>query len=93
MVGQRRLMERMLQAMDLGAESIPGKSLVEILDNSAVLIENHCGIISYSKECVTVKTKGGCICVYGCGLVLNKMSKELLRICGKIYNVEIRRRG
>ena len=92
-MGQRRLMERMMQAMDLGTESIPGKALIEISGNSAVLIENHCGIISYSKECVTVKTKGGCICVHGSGLILNKMSRELLRICGRIQNVELRGRG
>ena len=92
-MGQRRLMERMMQAVDLGTEPIPGKPLIEILGNTAVLIENHCGIISYSKECVTVKTKGGCICVSGVGLMLHKMSKELLRIRGKIHNVELRGRG
>ncbi len=92
-MGQRHFMERMMQAMDLGTEPIPGKPLIEIVGNTAVLIENHCGIISYSKECVTVKTKGGCICVHGSGLVLNKMSKELLRICGRIQNVELRGRG
>lgn len=92
-MGQRQLMERMMKAMDLGMEPIPGKPLIEIVGNSAVLIENHCGIISYSKECITVKTKGGSVCVCGCGLVLTRMSKELLRICGRIQNVEIRERG
>ncbi len=91
-MGRKHLLERMMQAMDLAAEPIPGKPLIEIVGNSAVLIENHCGIISYSKDCVTVKTKGGCICVYGTGLVLNKMSKELLRVCGRIQNVELRGR-
>ena len=82
-MGQKHLLERMMRAMDLSAEPIPGKPL----------IENHCGIISYSRECVAVKTKNGCICVFGSGLVLNKMSKELLRVCGRIQNVELRGRG
>lgn len=90
---QRHLMERMMKAMDLETEPIPGKTMIEIVGFSTVLIENHCGIISYCRECITVKTKYGCICVYGSGLTLNKMSKELLRICGKIQNIELRRRG
>ena len=89
-MGERNFVERMMQAINLETEPIPGKPLIEIVGNSAVLIENHCGIISYSKECVTVKTKGGCICVSGSGLILNKMSKEFLRIWGKIQNVELR---
>lgn len=92
-MGQKHLLERMMRAMDLSAEPIPGKPLIEIVGNTMVLIENHCGIISYSRECVAVKTKNGCICVFGSGLVLNKMSKELLRVCGRIQNVELRGRG
>ena len=92
-MGRRNLVEKMLQVMDLESEPVPGKTLIEIVGNSVVLIENHCGIISYSKECVTVKTKCGCIRVCGAGLVLNKMSKEVLRIFGKIQNVELRERG
>lgn len=90
---RKHLLERMMQAMDLSAEPIPGKPLIEIIGNAMVLIENHYGIVSYSRECVTVKTKNGCICVSGSGLVLNKMSKELLRVCGRIQNVELRGRG
>ncbi len=89
---QGRFVERMMHVMDLESEPIPGKPLIEIVGNTTALIENHCGIISYSNECVSVKTKGGCICISGSGLVLNKMSKDLLRICGRIQNVELRGR-
>lgn len=92
-MGRRQIFERMMRAMDLNGEPIPGKPLIEIIGNTSLLIENHCGIVSYSKECVTIKTKGGCICVQGSGLVINKMSKEVLRICGRIQNVELRGRG
>lgn len=92
-MGQNRLMERMMQAANLLDEPLPGKTLIEIVGCSAVLIENHCGIASYTKECIVVRSKTGCIQVYGSGLVLKKMSKELIRICGKIRNVELQGRG
>lgn len=92
-MGQKRLLERMMQVANLVEEPIPGKTLIEIVSCSAVLIENHCGIASYTKECVVVKSKTGCILIHGSGLVLKKMSNELLRICGRIQNVELQGRG
>ena len=91
-MGNKHLFERVARAVDLSGEPIPGKPLVEIVGERAVLIENHCGVISYSPDAVAVKTKVGCICVYGNRLVLTKMSKEQLRICGTIRNVELRGR-
>lgn len=88
-MANHHLFEKVTRAVDLGAEPVPGKPLVEIVGDRAVLIENHCGVISYSNDRVCVKTKAGCICVCGSGLVLTRMSKEQLRICGRIVNVEL----
>ncbi len=85
------LWEKMTQAVKLSAEPIPGKSLVEILGDQAVLIENHLGIVSYHCDNIMVKTKEGYICVSGNRLCISIMSKEQLRIVGVIRNVEIRR--
>ena len=49
-MGRRYILERVAKAMDLSNEPIPGKPLVEIVGNRSVLIENHCGVLSYSKE-------------------------------------------
>lgn len=84
--------ERVARAMDLSNEPEPGKPLVEIVGNRSVLIENHNGVLSYSREQVTIKTKMGCICIFGEGLVLTKMSREQLRVCGNIFSVELGRR-
>ena len=92
-MSEKHLFERVARAVDLGSEPLPGKPLIEIVGDSAVLIENHCGVISYSSETVCVKTKRGCICVHGAGLGLTRMSKEQLRICGNIRNVELRGRS
>lgn len=88
-MANKHLLEKVAKAVELSGEPIPGKPLVEIVGQRAVLIENHCGVISYSLERVTVKTKGGCICVIGSGLVLNRMTKEQLRICGTIRTIEL----
>lgn len=92
-MGQKHLLERVIQVTDLVDEPMPGKTLIEIVGCATVLIENHCGIVSYTKECVAVKSKSGCIFVHGSGLILSKMSKELLRISGRIRNVELQGRG
>lgn len=88
----KRILERMARATDLSTEPIPGKPLVEIVSDSSVLIENHCGVMSYSGECISVKTKQGCIVITGSQMILSKMSKEQLRISGKIRTVELRGR-
>ncbi len=81
--------ERVARVMDLSNEPEPGKPLIEIVGNRSVLIENHGGVLLYSKERVTVKTKNGCACIWGTDLVLTKMSREQLRICGHICKVEL----
>jgi len=91
-MANNHLFEKVVRAVELSGEPVPGKPLVEIVGERTVLIENHCGVISYSQNVVSVKTKTGCISVYGCGLVLTKMSREQLRICGTICNVELRGR-
>lgn len=90
---RKHLLEKMMRAVDLDGEPIPGKTLIEIVGNQSVLIENHCGVIEYCRQQISVKTKEGCICVTGCNLTLTKMSKELLRIYGKIDHVSLRGRG
>ena len=89
----RHFMERMLEAVDLSVEPIPGKTLIEIMENRWVLVENHCGVISYGREKVIVKTQNGCIYISGCGLILSKMSKDILRITGMVRCVEMQGKG
>lgn len=91
-MNKNRLLDRMAKAADLSTEPIPGRPLVEIVDGSSVLIENHCGVVSYNTECVTVKTKHGCIMVNGAQLVLRRMSCDQLKISGTICSVELQGR-
>lgn len=90
---RKHLLEKMMRVVDLDGEPIPGKTLVEIVGNRSVLIENHCGVTVYCKEHISVKTREGFICVTGCNMTLTKMSRELLRIQGRIDNISIQGRG
>ncbi len=86
------LWEKFVNTVNLTDEPMPGNSLVEIVGDRCVLIENHCGIISYGKEAITVKTKYGWISVSGGSLCLSKMSREQIRIVGMIRNIELQGR-
>ena len=90
---RRHLFEKMMQAADLYGEPIPGKTLIEVIDNCSVLIENHCGVIEYCTQNISVKTKDGLIRVAGCNMTLIKMSGEILRIRGKINQITIQGKG
>jgi sporulation protein YqfC len=83
-------MDRVTQAMDLSSEPIPGKPLIEIFDSRKILIENHCGVVSYDPQQISIKTKTGVIIVSGDCMQLSKMSQDLLCICGRIFCVNLK---
>ena len=85
----KQIFHKMTNILDMNEESISGKTLVEILDNRSVLIEHHCGVLSYSSECISIKTKYGAITVVGCSLYIHRISKEQLRIVGNVKKVEL----
>lgn len=89
----RNFLEQLALESDFGAEVIPGQPVVEISGDGRVLVENHMGVKAYSRETIVVNVKFGCICVYGCGLELQRMTKEQLVIRGKINGVTLQRRG
>lgn len=88
-MNRKDLFGRIVQAAELGCEPVPGKTVVEILGADSVLIENHRGVFSYSLDKVCVKSAQGTVAVSGRKLVLSKLSKEILLICGCIEQVSL----
>lgn len=76
-------------AADLPDEPIPGRPLVEIIDNCRVLIENHNGVNEYGCNLIRVKVKFGSICVCGSNLELARMTKGQLIISGIIESIQL----
>lgn len=85
--------DRLTERADLWEEPLPGQPIVEVAGTERVLIENHGGVLSYSRECITVKVRFGCIQICGCGLKIRRMSREQLIVGGRIDSVSLHRRG
>ena len=65
--------------------------LIEICGFHRALIENHIGILVYTQEKICVKVRLGVIIVTGNNLLLRKISKDQLVICGKITGMILER--
>lgn len=86
-----KMLGKLAWAADLPDEPIPGRPLVEIIENQRVLIENHHGVNEYGESLIRVKVKFGTICVSGCKLELARMTKGQLIITGMIESVTLNR--
>ena len=89
MADKGKILGKLAAAADLADEPIPGQPLVEIIDHSRVLIENHRGVCEYGSNLIRVKVKFGSVCVCGCNLELLRMTKGQLIIRGTIDAVQI----
>lgn len=83
------ILGKLAWAADLADEPIPGRPLVEIIDNCRVLIENHNGVNEYGRTLIRIKVKFGSICVCGNNLELARMTKGQLIISGLIESVQL----
>ena len=84
-------MRQLLDRADLVEESLPRQPLVELLSDSRVLIENHCGVTEYGTERICVRMRFGFVSITGCGLHLGQMSRQRLVIIGRIHAIEVQR--
>lgn len=86
-----KLFEWVMDRAELMGEPTPGVSLVELVGDRRVLIENHYGVTSYDRKCVCIKTTYGIMSVSGENLELTSMSKQQLVITGCIAGISIYR--
>ena len=80
---------RLAMMADLPDEPTPGLPLVEIIDHSRVLVENHKGVTEYGRTMIRIKVKYGSVCVCGQNLEIARMSKGMLIISGCIDSVQL----
>ena len=84
--------ERMISQTTHGTGSALYQTIIEIVEDHRVLIENHRGVITYGSDKIIVKARYGFISVCGCRLEITHMSKEQLVICGGIQSISLHRR-
>lgn len=75
------------------SDSISGDTLVEIVSDKRVLIENHKGIVGYEADSIVVRSKQGRLHISGKTLTIRELSKSKLIIRGKIEKIEILKGG
>ena len=88
-MSNERILHKIGNAIDYPLEQIRGKTVIEIVDGSFMTIENHCGVMAYSHECIRVNTPNGLICIKGTCLKVAKICREQLGIHGGIQSVDI----
>ena len=84
--------ESISRQTNLSDEVFPGQSLVEIIGDQRVLVENHRGIAEYGQEKICVKVKMGIVEIRGNDLQVQCISRECLVITGSIHDVALNRR-
>lgn len=89
---RKGLLDRLAERADLPDAVFPGQPLLEVMGDRRVLIENHKGVVEYSRERISVRMSYGQVVLCGSGLELARMSKEQLVILGRIDGLTLCRR-
>ena len=87
----RFFLQRLMDTVDLPEESLPRQTVVELLGDGRVLIEQHKWVVEYSPERIGVRVGFGVVSVTGEKLRLGLMTCEKLVILGKISSIELTR--
>lgn len=71
-------------------DDLSGRSArITSLDSGLVLVENHCGIRSFSEDCIILATHNGCLEVCGSKLCLSQVRADALVIRGRIASLRL----
>ncbi len=87
------LLSRLTEDLELPGEILPGQSLVELVGDSRVLVENHQGVTEYSRCRIGATVSFGRVLVCGENLELARMTQRQLVITGRVEAVTLMRRG
>lgn len=87
------LLSRLTEDLELPGEILPGQSLVELVGDSRVLVENHQGVTEYSHCRIGATVSFGRVLVCGENLELARMTQRQLVITGRVEGVTLMRRG
>ena len=85
-------MERLALKAQMEEELLPGQSVVELLGDSRVLVEQHKGVTVFGGEQICIRLKFGILQICGSQLQVEKMSSDFLVVTGKIDSLKILRR-
>lgn len=88
----QKVLRHLAEEADRAAGAFPGFPILEISGDRRVLVENHCGVLEYGKNCVAVKMSYGQVRIQGECLQILCLTRQQLVVCGKISQVTLGRR-
>ena len=84
-----QFLRALADSVDLRDEQLPGRPIVEIFDNTRVLVENHRGVKMYSTDLICAGMSFGILEIKGVKLELSSMTRDQLIVTGDITGVEL----
>ncbi|MGO1372013.1 MAG: sporulation protein YqfC [Senegalia sp. (in: firmicutes)] len=76
------------EALELPKEIILDLPKITLVGNIQLYIENHKGIIEYTKDSIRINSKSGVIRIIGKNMLIKNIVSEEVIIKGEIINVE-----
>ena len=89
---RQRVWDHWMERMDLPGESSPQDTIVEMHDDSRVLVENHRGICEYGNCRIRIRVRYGEVVICGHALKLSRMSDRQLIVSGSIDQLLLNKR-
>ena len=82
------LVERASEFFDLPGSVVSNMPKIEISGGRLIFIENHRGVLEYSREQIAVNTVKSIIRIRGEGLEIKGMTANELLISGSFYGID-----
>lgn len=79
--------ELLVDSLKLPRDMVMGASIVTVIGNGQVMVENYRGILEYTESCVMLQGKACRIAVCGCHLKIAYYTNEDMKIEGKISEI------
>jgi sporulation protein YqfC len=89
MTSKNKLRSKITESLDLPKEVILDVPNIRIKGDSEVFIENHKGIIEYTKDILRLNSALGIIKINGDNLQIKEINQEDMLILGNIFIIEI----
>ncbi len=82
-------LEAVAAFFDIPAETLPNVPKLTVTGSSAISIENHSGLRTFSDDLMEINCGKQVFRIRGSGFVLKKISKDELKIQGKLLYAEL----
>lgn len=81
-------MELLAEALELPEDALLGAAKVTVTAGRRLMVENHCGVLSYGEGQIVLKLPRGKLSIIGDCLCLSAMTRDRLIISGRIRTLE-----